>query len=99
MEKSDPILPTRDTLMVRLQQLRNPCCKSAPTVLDRSKRVEEISIPNECISKRQLRTHRTVRGANPTLYARKKLSGLFEKFPKVQLEKKRGGIPAQDAEH
>ena len=41
----------------------------------------------------------TVRGANPTLYARKKLSGLFEKFPKVQLEKKRGGIPAQDAEH
>ena len=40
-----------------------------------------------------------VRGANPTLYARKKLSGLFEKFPKVQLEKKRGGIPAQDAEH
>ena len=40
-----------------------------------------------------------VRGANPTLHARKKLSGLFEKFPKVQLEKKRGGIPAQDAEH
>ena len=32
----------------------------------------------------------TVRGANPTLYARKKLSGLFKKFPKVQLEKKRG---------
>ena len=35
-----------------------------------------------------------VRGANPTLYARKKLSGLFEKFPKVQLEKKRGGDSA-----
>ena len=33
-----------------------------------------------------------VRGANPTLYAHKKLSGLFEKFPKVQLEKKRGGF-------
>ena len=41
----------------------------------------------------------TVRGANPTLYARKKLSGLFEKFPKFQLEKKKGAIPAQDAEH
>ena len=41
----------------------------------------------------------TVRGANPTLYARKKLSGLFAKFPKVQVEKKRGRIPAQDAEH
>ena len=41
----------------------------------------------------------TVRGANPTLYARKKLSGLFEKFPKVQLEKKKGGILPQDAEH
>ena len=40
-----------------------------------------------------------VRGANPTLYARKKLSGLFEKFPKVQLEKKKGGIPPLDAEH
>ena len=40
-----------------------------------------------------------VRGANPALYARKKLSGLFEKFPKVQLEKKKGGIPLQDAEH
>ena len=35
-------------------------------------------------------TGSTVRGDNPTLYARKKLSGLFEKFPKVQLEKKRG---------
>ena len=35
-----------------------------------------------------------VRGANPTLYARKKLSGLFEKFPKVQLEKKKGGDSA-----
>ena len=34
------------------------------------------------------------RGANPTLYARKKLSGLFEKFPKVQLEKKKGGNSA-----
>ena len=45
----------------------------------------------------QIKIH--TRGANPTLYARKKLSGLFEKFPKVQLEKKRGGIPAQDAEH
>ena len=43
-------------------------------------------------------TH-TVRGANPTLYARKKLSGLFEKFPKVQLENKKGEIPPQDAEH
>ena len=41
----------------------------------------------------------TVRGASPTLYARKKLSGVFEKFPKVQLEKKKGGIPPQDAEH
>ena len=40
-----------------------------------------------------------VRGANPTLYARKKLSGLFEKFPKVQLPPKKGGIPPQDAEH
>ena len=27
---------------------------------------------------------------NPTLYAPKKLSGLFEKFPKVQLKKKGG---------
>ena len=37
---------------------------------------------------------RTLWGANPTLYARKKLSGLFEKFPKVQLEKQKGGDSA-----
>ena len=35
-----------------------------------------------------VRPSSTVRGANPTLYARKKLSGLFEQFPKVQLKKK-----------
>ena len=49
--------------------------------------------------RRAVATSVTVRGANPTLYARKKMSGLFEKFSKVQLEKKRGGTPPQDAEH
>ena len=29
----------------------------------------------------------------------KKLYGLFEKFPKVQLEKRKGGMPPQDAEY
>ena len=39
-------LPTWDTLMIRLQQSRNPRCKSAPTVRDRSKHVRKHSLPN-----------------------------------------------------
>ena len=41
----------------------------------------------------------TVRGANPTLYARKKLSGLIKNSQKFSSKKKRGGSPAHDAEH
>ena len=46
------------------------------------------TLTSECVWKN---LNATVWGANPTLYTRKKLSGLFEKFLKVQLEKKKGG--------
>ena len=52
MKKINPTLPIRDTLMVRLQQLRNQRCKSAPTVHDRSKRVRKVYLPNECSARR-----------------------------------------------
>ena len=57
MKKNDPTLPAWDTLIIRLQRLRNSRCKNAPTVRDRSKRVRKISLPHECISNRKLRAH------------------------------------------
>ena len=62
IKKNNPTLRTWDALIItdRLQQLRNPRCKSAPTVSERSKRVRKVSLPNEFISKSKLRAHLTV---------------------------------------
>ena len=95
-----PLLRRRRGRLERPRQQLSPLAKSAA----RGGTPPAPSIPVPCVRWRSTTTTETVcsmtvRGANPTLYARKKLSDLFEKFPNVQLEKNRGGIPPQDAEH
>ena len=89
--EGDAVVHTAFSVVVRSQDLDNLAAlfkdiaankRDAPKVTSLTRDIHAVSTSYVV----------QARGANPTLYARKKLSGLFEKFPKVQIEKKRGGF-------